>query len=100
MHDLVKVVRLGLEKAGVKVHRCRNLHHLKVEWGVALRQSTQPSYPSGTTTRVDKHAMADGVKRFVFDGDRGSVPLLDMLANPMKCKQAYLCEQEAIDVTG
>jgi hypothetical protein len=37
MHDLVKVIRFGLEKAGVRVHRCRDPHHLSVEWRGILK---------------------------------------------------------------
>jgi hypothetical protein len=98
MHDLVKVVRIGLEKAGVRVHRCRDPHHLKVEWGAALRQSTRQA--GRMIDSRQKHATADGGVRFIFDGERGTVPMLDVLMNPLKCKQTYLRKQEAIDVTG
>jgi hypothetical protein len=98
MHDLVKIVRIGLERAGVRAHRCRDPHHLLVQWGDVLKQSIQPS--RGTTHSKQKHAAADGGPRFIFDGDRGTIPMLEVLMNPAKCKQAYLCKQEAIDVTG
>jgi hypothetical protein len=98
MHDLVKIVRLGFEKAGVRAHGCRDPHHLLVQWGDVLKQSTQPS--CGTTHSKQKHATADGAARFIFDADRGTVPMLEVLMNPAKCKQAYLCKQKAIDVTG
>jgi hypothetical protein len=96
MHDLVKVVRIGLERAGVQVHRCRDPHHLMVEWGGALRQSTRSS---GRHSK-QKHTTADGGVRFIFDGDRGTVPMLDVLINPAKCKPDYICKNGAIDVTG
>jgi hypothetical protein len=98
MHDLVLVVRLGLENAGVRVHRCRDPHHLKVEWEAALKQSTRPS---GSAVHIKpKHATADGGVRFIFEGERGTIPMLDVLMNPLKCKQTYPRKQEAIDVTG
>jgi hypothetical protein len=98
MHELVKFVRIGLEKAGVRVHRCRDPHHLKVEWGAALMQSTRQA--GRMIDSRQKHATVDGGVRFIFDGERGTVPMLDVLMNPLKCKQTYLRKQEAIDVTG
>jgi hypothetical protein len=86
MHDLVKIVRIGLEKAGVRVHRCRDPHHLKVEWGAALRQSTRPQVRFDKQTKTLEHAIADGGPRYVFNGDRcAQVPMLDALSNPSKC---------------
>jgi hypothetical protein len=99
MHDLVKVVRLGLKRAGVRAHRCRDPHHLIVEWGSALRQFTQPESAKATHSKR-KYTTADGGTRFIFDADRGTVPMLDVLMNPTKCKQAYRHKQEAIDITG
>jgi hypothetical protein len=99
MLDLVKVIRFGLEKAGVKVHRCHNPHHLSVGLRGVLKKSAQPS-DARATPSTQKHAAADGGACFIFDGDRGTVPMLEVLANPAKCKQAYLCKQKAIDVTG
>jgi hypothetical protein len=98
MHDLVKVVRIGLERAGVRAHRCRDPHHLMVEWGNVLKKSIQPS--RGTAHSKQKHVTADGGPRFIFDGERGAVPMLEVLMNPAKCKPDYLCKQKAIDVTG
>jgi hypothetical protein len=97
MHDLVKAVRIGLKRAGVRAHRCPDPHHLMVEWGNVLKKSTQSSGARATHSK-HKHAAADGGPR--FDGDRGTIPMLEVLMNPAKCKQAYLCKQEAIDVTG
>jgi hypothetical protein len=97
MHDLVKVVRIGLERAGVRAHRCRDPHHLLVQWADVLKQSTQPS--RGTTHSKHKHATADDGARFIFDGDRGTVPMLEVLANPAKCKPEYLCKQKVIEIT-
>jgi hypothetical protein len=96
MHDLVKVVRLGLERAGVRAYKCRDPHHLSVEWRGVLKKSTQSS--SARATNSKKHATVDGGARFIFDGDRGMVPMLEVLMNPAKCKQAYLCKQDAVDV--
>jgi hypothetical protein len=96
MHDLVKVVRLGLERAGVRAHKCRDPHHLKVEWGAALRQLSRQAGQMNDSRQ--KHATADDGVRFIFDGERGTVPMLDVLANPLKCKPPYLCKQEAVDV--
>jgi hypothetical protein len=93
MRDLVKVIRFGLEKAGVKVHRCHDPHHLSVEWRGVLKKSAQPS-DARATPSIQKHAAADGGARFIFEGERGGVPMLDVLINPAKCKQAYLCKQE------
>jgi hypothetical protein len=95
MHDLAKVVRLGLEKAGVRIHRCRDPHHLLVQWGDVLKQSNKPL--RGTTHSKQKHATADGGARFIFDGDRGTVPMLEVLMNPAKCKPA---KNGTINVTG
>jgi hypothetical protein len=97
MHDLVKVVRIGLERAGVRAYRCRDPHHLMVEWGGALRQSTR-SY--GRATNSKKHATANGGVRFIFDGDRGTIPMFEVLANPAKCKPDYRSKNGAIDDTG
>jgi hypothetical protein len=101
MLDLVKVIRFGLEKAGVKVHRCHDPHHLSVEWrGVSKKPTvTQPS-DARATPSTQKHAAADGGPRFIFDGERGSVPMLNVLMNPAKCKPDYICKNGAIDVTG
>jgi hypothetical protein len=99
MHDLVKIVRIGLERAGVRAHRCRDPHHLMVEWGNVLKKSTQSSGARATHTK-NKHAAADGGPRFIFDGDRGTISMLEVLMNPAKCKLDYLCKQKAIDVTG
>jgi hypothetical protein len=96
MHDLVKVVRLGLERAGVRAHKCRDPHHLKVEWGAALRQLSRQAGRMNDSRQ--KHATADDGVRFVFDEKRGTVPMLDVLTNPLKCKPPYLCKQEAVDV--
>jgi hypothetical protein len=98
MHDLVKVVRIGLERAGVRAHRCRDPHHLLVQWGNVLKQSTR-SYGRATHSK-QKHAAANGGPRFIFDGERGSVPMLNVLMNPAKCKKDYICKNGAIDVTG
>jgi hypothetical protein len=98
MRDLVKVVRMGLERAGVRAHRCHDPHHLNVDWGSALRQSTRRESVKATHVK-QKYATADGGTRFIFDGDRGSVPMLDVLMNPRKCKQGYIRKQEAIDIT-
>jgi hypothetical protein len=98
MHDLVKVVRMGLERAGVRTHKCRDPHYLMVEWGAALKQSTWGESGKATHNK-QKHAMADGGTGFIFDGDRGTVPMLDTLMNPLKCKQSYLHKHEAIDIT-
>jgi hypothetical protein len=87
MHDLVKIVRIGLEKAGVRAHRCHDRHHLSVSWGDVLKKSTV-TQPSGAraTPSTQKHAAADGGSRFIFDGEHGAVPMLNILANPMKCR--------------
>jgi hypothetical protein len=42
MHDLVKAVSIGLERAGVKTYKCRDPHHLLVEWGNVFKKSTRP----------------------------------------------------------
>jgi hypothetical protein len=98
MRDLLKVVRFGLEKAGVQVHRCRYPHHLSVEWRGVLKHSTQSSGARAIHSK-QKHATADGGARFIFDGDRGTVPMLEVLANPAKCKPDYICKNGAIDIT-
>jgi hypothetical protein len=51
MHDLIKVVRIGLDRAGVRAHKCRDPHHLLLEWGGAPRQAINSS---GTSTH-SKH---------------------------------------------
>jgi hypothetical protein len=96
MHDLVKVVRLGLERAGVRVHKCHDPHHLSVEWRGVLKKSIQSS--SARATNRKKHATVDGRARFIFDGNCGMVPMLEVLMNPAKCKQAYLRKHDAIGV--
>jgi hypothetical protein len=101
VRDLVKVIRFGLEKAGVKVRRCQDPHHLSVEWRGVLKKSTvTQSSGARTTLSTQKHAAADGGPRFIFDGDRGTVPMLNVLMNPAKCKPDYICKNGAIDVTG
>jgi hypothetical protein len=90
MHDLVKVIRFGLGKAGVKVHRCRDPHHLSVKWRDVLRKSAQPSDAKAIHNK-QKHVATDGGPRFIFEGERGGVPMLDVLMNPAKCKTDYLC---------
>jgi hypothetical protein len=90
MQDLVKVIRFGLEKAGVQVHRCRDPHHLSVEWRGVLKKSAQPS-DARATPSTQKHAAADGGARFIFEGERGGVPMVNVLMNLAKCKEAYLC---------
>jgi hypothetical protein len=98
MHDLVKVVRFGLEKAGVRVHKCRDPHHLSVDWRDVLKKSARPSDAKAIHNKQE-HVAADGGARFIFDGERCGVPMLDVLMNPAKCKPEYLCKQKAIDVT-
>jgi hypothetical protein len=58
MRDLVKVIRFGLEKAGVQVHRCRNPHHRSVEWRGVLKKSAQSS-DARATPSTQKHAAVD-----------------------------------------
>jgi hypothetical protein len=86
MHDLVKVVRCGLERAGVRVHKCRDPYHLMVEWGGVLKKSSRMHV---TFDELPKHATADGGPRMIFNGDRCvAVPMLDILQNPLKCTRA------------
>jgi hypothetical protein len=89
MGDLVKVVRFGLEKAGVRAYKCRDPHHLLVEWGIVLKQSTRPQISFDKHTKLLEHATADGGPRMIFNGDRYDVvPMLDTLQNPLKCTRA------------
>lgn len=96
-HDLVKIVRIGLEKAGVRVHRCRHPHHLSVDWRGILKKTAQPSDARAIHSKC-KHVAADGGARFIFDGEGGGIPMLDVLMNPAKCKPEYLCKQKVIDI--
>jgi hypothetical protein len=90
MHDLVKIVRIGLEKAGVRAHKCHDPHHLSVTWGDVLKKSMRPHVRVDKQSRPLEYATADGGPRITFKGDRGaSVPLLDMIANPLKVKQVF-----------
>jgi hypothetical protein len=87
MHDLVKVVRLGLEKAGVRARRCRDPHHLLVEWGDILKESIRPQVRFNKHTELLAHATADGGGRYIFNGDsRAAIPMLDEMTNPLKCR--------------
>jgi hypothetical protein len=98
MHDLVKIVRIGLKKAGVRVHKCRNPHHLYVDWRGILKKNAQPSDAKAIHNK-QKHVAADGGSRFIFEGKRSGVPMLDVLMNPAKCKPEYLCKQKVIEIT-
>jgi hypothetical protein len=86
MHDLVKIVRIGLEKAGVRAHRCHDSHHLSVTWGDVLKKSMRPHARVDKQSEILEHATADGGPRYIFSGDRcAQVPMLDAFSNPSKC---------------
>jgi hypothetical protein len=86
MHDLVKIVRLGLERAGVRAYKCQDPHHLLVKWGNLLKKSRRPQITFDKQTKLLEHAAADGGPRMIFNGDRcAAVPMLDILQNPLKC---------------
>jgi hypothetical protein len=86
MHDLVKVVRIGLKKAGVRAHKCHDPHHLSVTWGDVLKKSIRPHVRVDKQSEILEHATADGGPRYIFNGDRcAQVLMLDALSNPSKC---------------
>jgi hypothetical protein len=101
MHDPVKIVCIGLEKAGVRAHKCHDPHHLSVTWGDVLKKSMRPHVWVDKQSRPLEYATADGGPRFAFKGDRGaSVPLLDMIENSLKVKQVFAgvsCTQKRTD---
>jgi hypothetical protein len=88
MHDLVKVVRFGLEKAGIRTHRCRDPYHLLLDWGNVLKpKSTRPQVWFDKHTKLLQHTIADGGPQCIFNGDRSAaVPMLDVMSNPLKCQ--------------
>jgi hypothetical protein len=89
MHDLVKVVSIGLKRAGVKTHKCRDPHHLMVEWENVLKESTRPQVRFDKHTKLLEHGTADGGPRMIFNGDCcAAIPMLDVLHNPLKCTRA------------
>jgi hypothetical protein len=89
MHDLVKIVRIGLERAGVRAYKCQDPHHLLVKWGNVLKESTRPQVRFDKHTRLLEHGTADGGPRMIFNGDRcAAVPMLDFLQNPLKRTKA------------
>jgi hypothetical protein len=89
MHDLVKIVCIGLERAEVGAYKCRDPHHLLVKWGNVLKQSTRPQISFDKHSKLLEHATADGGPRMIFNGDRCAVvPMLDILQNPLKCTRA------------
>lgn len=86
MRDLVKVVRFALEISGVRVHKCHDPYHLRVDWGSMLREFTCPRVPFAKHIKLSKHATADDGPRCVFSGERSAaVPILDLMSNPLKC---------------
>jgi hypothetical protein len=86
MHDLVKVVRFTLEISGVRVHKCHDPYHLRVDWGGMLKESTCPCVSVAKHIKLPKHATADGGPRYVFNGEHSAaVPMLDLMSNPLKC---------------
>jgi hypothetical protein len=87
MGDLVNAVWRGLQKAGIVVHRCKDPYDLLVEWGSVLRRSEQSSkrIEACDDVRKQQEAVMDAKVaelQYLTSDDL----MLDMLANPAKCK--------------
>lgn len=66
MHYLVKVVRLGLERAGVRAYKCCDPHHLVVELGSTSGNLLSQSLSKQLIADSDMQRLTEGRGSFLI----------------------------------